>query len=64
MAKAFLGRKMQTIAVNEILAYDSTKVERNAIGDVKQDFATRHHDKGTVVFEDGHANHMLAAEVR
>lgn len=64
MAKAFLGRKMQTIAANEILAYDSKKLERNSVGDIKQDFATRHHDKGTVLFADGHAKHMSAAELR
>jgi prepilin-type processing-associated H-X9-DG protein len=61
MRESLLGQKLKQIPKNEVLVYDSTSLERNAVGDIRRDFATRHHDKGTVLFADGHTDYKPAA---
>lgn len=61
MRESLLGHKLKQIPKNEVLVYDSTSLGRNAVGDIRRDFAARHHDRGTVLFGDGHTDYKSAA---
>jgi hypothetical protein len=60
MSAAELGKKAPAGSSDDVLAYDSTKLERNVVGNIRTDFAPRHQDKGRVVFADTHARSFTA----
>jgi prepilin-type processing-associated H-X9-DG protein len=61
LSKSIVGDWGTKDPKTQVLAYDSLQLQRNAVGDIKRDFATRHRGKGSVLFADSHARHMPAA---
>jgi hypothetical protein len=44
LSRDVAGAKWSTLPNDKVLLYDSTRLERNALGDIHQDFAPRHRD--------------------